>query len=80
MFIQSLNIMDLIMGKISAKYLEIFFLAFLGKISLQNNTSSNNNTILQGWALRSFAFRTLRSFAFKKENVTFFSVLFSSFW
>ena len=30
----------------------------------------------QGWALRSFPFRTFRSFSFKKENVTFFSVLF----
>ena len=36
--------------------------------------------ILQGWALRSFPFRTFRSFPFKKENVTFFSVLFSRFW
>ena len=34
----------------------------------------------QGWALRSFPFGTLRSFPFKKENVTFFSILFSSFW
>ena len=34
----------------------------------------------QGWAPRSFPFRTFRSFSFKKENVTFFSVLFSRFW
>ena len=34
----------------------------------------------QGWAPRSFPFRRFRSFPFKKENVTFFSVLFSSFW
>ena len=30
----------------------------------------------QGWALRSFPFRTFRSFPFKKENVTFFSRVF----
>ena len=35
---------------------------------------------IQGWAPHSFPFRTFRSFPFKKENVTFFSVLFSSFW
>ena len=35
--------------------------------------------IYQGWAPRSFAFRTFRSFAFKKENVTFFYVLFRVF-
>ena len=34
----------------------------------------------QGWAPRSFPFRTFQSFPFKKEKVTFFSVLFSSFW
>ena len=34
----------------------------------------------QGWAPRSFLFRTFRSFPFKKDNVTFFSVLFSRFW
>ena len=42
--------------------------------------SPHSSSYSQGWAPRSFAFRTFRSFAFKKENVTFFSVLFSSFW
>ena len=31
----------------------------------------------QGWVPRSFPFRTFRSFPFKKENIMFFSVLFS---
>ena len=48
--------------------------------SLIENENLMSIENLQGWAQRSFPFRTLRSFLFKKENISFFSVLFSSFW
>ena len=48
--------------------------------SVQEGCRTGGMYEYQGWAPHSFAFRTFRSFAFKKENDPFFSVLFSSFW